>query len=329
MDNHIRRQNHEKRMLSILLAGMMVFSSIPVYAEDDIAAYADISDGGSQEEATEQSETAEPEVAVEASESEEPEMVDIFTDGDAEVVNEEPEEDFSQADDSKAVEADITEEDAFSDAVGESEDTTASSGTLATGVKWELSEDGKLTFSGSGMIEKDDDQDYPWDKSKVASVTIKEGITGIGSKAFASCTNLTEIRVAADTLQTVSADVLEGCSSAGVKLYYSGNAPASVPTFEGAASVMVYYQEADQTWTEEYKVAYENVEWIACCTVSGVTVTKEHIYTKICLYIHKKRDYNKTRNCNYQKGDISVYKEKENSYYSGSNSDTCYYSRLF
>ena len=52
-------------------------------------------------------------------------------------------------------------------------------------------------------------------------------------------------------------------------------------------------------------------------------------YTKICLYIHKKRDYNKTRNCNYQKGDISVYKEKENSYYSGSNSDTCYYSRLF
>lgn len=284
MDNHIRRQNHEKRMLSILLAGMMVFSSIPVYAEDDIAAYADISDGGSQEEATEQSETAE---------------------------------------------ADITEEDAFSDAAGESEDTTASSGTLATGVKWEFSEDGKLTFSGSGMIEKDDDQDYPWDKSKVASVTIKEGITGIGSKAFASCTNLTEIRVAADTLQTVSADVLEGCSSAGVKLYYSGNAPASVPTFEGAASVMVYYQEADQTWTEEYKVAYENVEWIACCTVSGVTVTKEHIYTKICLYIHKKRDYNKTRNCNYQKGDISVYKEKENSYYSGSNSDTCYYSRLF
>ena len=52
-------------------------------------------------------------------------------------------------------------------------------------------------------------------------------------------------------------------------------------------------------------------------------------YTKICLYIHKKRDYNKTRNCNYQKGDISVYKEKENSYYSGSNSDTCYYIRLF
>ena len=270
----------KKRMLSILLAGMMVFSSIPVYAEDDIAAYADISDGGSQEEATEQSETAEPEVAVEASESEEPEMVDIFTDGDAEVVNEEPEEDFSQADDSEAAEADITEEDAFSDAVGESEDTTASSGTLATGVKWELSEDGKLTFSGSGMIEKDDDQDYPWDKSKVVSVTIKKGITGIGSKAFASCTNLTEIRVAADTLQTVSADVLEGCSSAGVKLYYSGNAPASVPTFEGAASVMVYYQEADQTWTEEYKAAYENVEWIACCTVSGVSATKEHIYLR-------------------------------------------------
>lgn len=62
-----------------------------------------------QEEATEQSETAEPEVAVEASESEEPETVDIFTDGDAEVVNEEPEEDFSQADDSEAAEADITE----------------------------------------------------------------------------------------------------------------------------------------------------------------------------------------------------------------------------
>lgn len=56
---------------------------------------------------------------------------------------------------------------------------------------------------------------------------------------------------------------------------------------------------------------------------------KVELCRKIWLYIHKKRDYNKTRIYNYQKGDISVYKEKENSYYSGSNRADHFFDDLF
>lgn len=56
---------------------------------------------------------------------------------------------------------------------------------------------------------------------------------------------------------------------------------------------------------------------------------KVELCQKIWLYIHKKRDYNKTRIYNYQKGDISVYKEKENSYYSGSNRADHFFDDLF
>ena len=64
----------KKRIISILLAGMMVCSSIPVYAADDLAAYADVSDSADPEEAAGSDAPAEVAGSAGTSESEETEI---------------------------------------------------------------------------------------------------------------------------------------------------------------------------------------------------------------------------------------------------------------
>ena len=272
----------KKRIISILLAGMMVCSSIPVYAADDLAAYADVSDSADPEEAAGSDAPAEVAGSAGTSESEETEIFsdDGFSDGETAIENTDQADTFSQPE-AEDTEVEIAGEESFSDGgAAQAEGTIVSGGTLATGVKWELSDNGNLAFGGSGAIEKDNGHSYPWDSAQVHSITIGNGITGIGSGAFASCVKLTKVAVAADTLQTVSKDAFANNTTAVVELYYAGNAPAALPTFTGVSSLKVYYREADQTWTEEYKAAYESAEWVPCCTVSGITANTEHAYVR-------------------------------------------------
>ena len=272
----------KKRIISILLAGMMVCSSIPVYAADDLAAYADVSDSADPEEAAGSDAPAEVAESAGTAESEETEIFsdDGFSDGETAIENTDQADTFSQPE-AEDTEVEIAGEESFSDGgAAQAEGTIVSGGTLATGVKWELFDNGNLAFSGSGAIEKDNGHSYPWDSAQVHSITIGNGITGIGSGAFASCTKLTKVAVAADTLQTVSKDAFANNTTAVVELYYAGNAPAALPTFTGVSSLKVYYREADQTWTEEYKAAYESAEWVPCCTVSGITANTEHAYVR-------------------------------------------------
>lgn len=272
----------KKRIISILLAGMMVCSSIPVYAADDLAAYADVSDSADPEEAAGSDAPAEVAGSAGTSESEETEIFsdDGFSDGETAIENTDQADTFSQPE-AEDTEVEIAGEESFSDGgAAQAEGTIVSGGTLATGVKWELSDNGNLAFDGSGAIEKDNGHSYPWDSAQVHSITIGNGITGIGSGAFASCAKLTKVAVAADTLQTVSKDAFANNTTAVVELYYAGNAPAVLPIFTGVSSLKVYYREADQTWTEEYKAAYKSAEWVPCCTVSGITANTEHAYVR-------------------------------------------------
>ena len=80
---------------------------------------------------------------------------------------------------------------------------TAASGTCGAegaNVTWVLDTEGTLTLSGTGKM-----ADYvstsgggpPWDdrKSSVKKIVIGEGVTGVGSWAFMSCTALTELTI--------------------------------------------------------------------------------------------------------------------------------------
>lgn len=282
----------------MLLAGMMVLNSAVVYADADMTGdyttYVEETESGSEDEVAVQSEAAEVNVSAddnanisvnEASEAENDEVA--FTDGDTdevEITEENPTDVSSQDETDENAEIEFTEaEDIFSEnevAVQAGETITAS-GTLATGVNWSLSDAGNLQFSGSGAIEKDNGQDnYPWDMTQVFTVTIQRGITEIGSGAFVDGTNLTNVAISADTLQTVSADAFQNCSKAEAELYYSGNAPTVIPAFTGTAKVSVYYKEADVTWTDAFRAAYTDVTWKPCCTINGTTANTNHTYVR-------------------------------------------------
>lgn len=285
----------KKRIISMLLAGMMVLNSAVVYADADITGdYTTSADTfDSEDEVAVQSETAGVNASAddnanisvnEISEAENNADV-AFTDGDTdevEITEENPTDVFSQ-DENGEIEFAEEAEDIFSEnevAVQTGETITAS-GTLATGVNWSLSDAGNLQFSGSGAIEKDNGQDnYPWDMTRVFTVTIQRGITEIGSGAFADGTNLTNVAISADTLQTVSADAFQNCSKAEINLYYSGNAPTAIPAFTGTAKVSVYYKEADVTWTDAFRAAYSDVTWEPCCTINGTTANTNHTYVR-------------------------------------------------
>lgn len=288
----------KKRIISMLLAGMMVLNSAVVYADADMTGdyttYAEETESGSEDEVAVQSEAAgvnassddNANISVnEASEAENDEVA--FTDGDTdevEITEENPTDVSSQDETDENAEIEFTEaEDIFSEnevAVQTGETITAS-GTLATGVNWSLSDAGNLQFSGSGAIEKDNGQDnYPWDMTRVFTVTIQRGITEIGSGAFADGTNLTNVAISADTLQTVSADAFQNCPKAEINLYYSGNAPTAIPAFTGTAKVSVYYKEADATWTDAFRAAYTDVTWEPCCTINGTTANTHHTYVR-------------------------------------------------
>ena len=288
----------KKRIISMLLAGMMILNSAVVYADADMTGdyttYVEETENGSEDEVAVQSEAAEVNVSAddnanisvnEASEAENDEVA--FTDGDTdevEITEENPTDVSSQDETDENAEIEFTEaEDIFSEnevAVQTGETITAS-GTLATGVNWSLSDAGNLQFSGSGAIEKDNGQDnYPWDMTQVFTVTIQRGITEIGSGAFADGTNLTNVAISADTLQTVSADAFQNCSKAETDLYYSGNAPTVIPAFTGTAKVSVYYKEADVTWTDAFRAAYTDVTWEPCCTINGITANTNHSYVR-------------------------------------------------
>lgn len=285
----------KKRIISMLLAGMMVLNSAVVYADADITGdYTTSADTfDSEDEVAVQSETvgvnasADDNANISVNEISEAENnADVaFTDGDTDEVEitEENPTDVSSQDENGEIEFAEEAEDIFSEnevAVQTGETITAS-GTLATGVNWSLSDAGNLQFSGSGAIEKDNGQDnYPWDMTRVFTVTIQRGITEIGSGAFADGTNLTNVAISADTLQTVSADAFQNCSKAEINLYYSGNAPTAIPAFTGTAKVSVYYKEADVTWTDAFRAAYSDVTWEPCCTINGTTANTNHTYVR-------------------------------------------------
>ena len=288
----------KKRIISMLLAGMMVLNSAVVYADADMigdyTTYVEETENGSEDEVAVQSEAAEVNVSAddnanisvnEASEAENDEVA--FTDGDTdevEITEENPTDVSSQDETDENTEIEFAEaEDIFSEnevAVQTGETITAS-GTLATGVNWSLSDAGNLQFSGSGAIEKDNGQDnYPWDMTQVFTVTIQRGITEIGSGAFVDGTNLTNVAISADTLKTVSADAFQNCSKAEADLYYSGNVPTVIPAFIGTAKISVYYKEADVTWTDAFRAVYTDVTWEPCCTINGITANMNHSYVR-------------------------------------------------
>ena len=92
--------------------------------------------------------------------------------------------------------------------------TAAETGSCGNGVSWSLSA-GSLTISGNGdMYNYGELNKAPWMKyaDSIRSVTVGEGVTGIGSFAFFQLKNLTAVSIA-DTVQEIGNYAFLACPS--------------------------------------------------------------------------------------------------------------------
>lgn len=72
------------------------------------------------------------------------------------------------------------------------------SNSCGDNLQWKLDEDGTLTITGTGpMINFDDPSKAPWysRRSTIKAVSIGDGVTSIGSRAFQDCSNLTDVTI--------------------------------------------------------------------------------------------------------------------------------------
>ena len=105
--------------------------------------------------------------------------------------------------------------------------TIASSGECGDNVIWTLDYDGNLTISGTGRM--DDIYYTAWDASQVMFVTISDGITNIGSRAFKGCENLVGVELP-NSVTEIGTYAFSECSSLTRVII-----PSSVTTIRGSA----------------------------------------------------------------------------------------------
>ncbi len=104
---------------------------------------------------------------------------------------------------------------------------TAESGSCGENATWTLDTNGKLTISGTGaMTDFVNDDMQPWRnfRSSIISVEIEDGITNVGSYAFAYCSHLTMAFIA-NSVTTIGSDAFDCCTALS-----SANVPKGVTT---------------------------------------------------------------------------------------------------
>ena len=82
-------------------------------------------------------------------------------------------------------------------------------------ITWELTSDGELIIEGTGAMNNYASLTYaPWyeHRSSITKVTIKEGVTSIGSYAFIDCSSLTSITIP-ESVTVIESGAFRNCSS--------------------------------------------------------------------------------------------------------------------
>ncbi len=81
------------------------------------------------------------------------------------------------------------------------------SGTCGWNLTWTLDSEGTLTISGSGQM-----QSAPWERYKVKTIIIEDGVMSIAKRAFAECISLEEI-VIPNSVLTIGNGAFTNCTS--------------------------------------------------------------------------------------------------------------------
>jgi hypothetical protein len=177
-------------------------------------------------------------------------------------------------------------------------------GECGTELSWKLTNAGELTIYGSGkMTDYTDSNPAPWYefREKVKVVTVKPGVTSIGSNAFKGCTNLTKFAFA-DSIETIGNSAFSGCSSitqlklpkgvisVGDRAFSSITKliicfEGSAPDFGGSevfsdTSANAYYPSYDTTWTSNVMQGQTgSITWASYTSIDEIIIASGSSYS--------------------------------------------------
>lgn len=109
----------------------------------------------------------------------------------------------------------------------------ATSGSCGETATFELSEEGVLTISGTGVVEN------AWADfdSEITSVVVEEGITEIAGSAFEDCGNLVDVTLP-EGLESIGQDAFYGCASLEEVAFPETLVEIGASAFEGCTSLV-------------------------------------------------------------------------------------------
>ena len=93
----------------------------------------------------------------------------------------------------------------------------AQSGTCGENLTWTLNDEGKLTISGTGAMTnwsgaEDDEPSWTPYRSSITWAELEDGVTGIGSRAFQHCNNMTAVTIP-NSVTSIGDYAFYGCSA--------------------------------------------------------------------------------------------------------------------
>jgi len=143
-------------------------------------------------------------------------------------------------------------------------------GICGEGLAWDYYPNGELVISGQGAME--DFETAPWQQyaSEICKVTIENGVTAIGTNAFAHCTGLTKLSIP-NTVQKIGSGAFLGCTglteltlpnmltalgdevftdSGIAQLRFTGSFPEFTESSLSGLDVLIFYPGDDNSWNE-------------------------------------------------------------------------------
>ena len=119
---------------------------------------------------------------------------------------------------------------------------TEASGTCGENLTWELETNGILMISGTGAMNDYDPEGAPWAElaGGIRTLEIGDGVTSIGSNAFAGCTALGEVRIP-DSVTSIGAKAFCDCSELAVAYLGDGVAEVDPTAFSGCQELRTVY----------------------------------------------------------------------------------------
>ena len=125
-------------------------------------------------------------------------------------------------------------------------------------------ESSDLVYSASEYAMEDyaSADETPWYalRDQITSVEILDGVTHVGSYAFAGCENLSYVSIG-NNVSSIGTHAFADCS---LNLIFTGDAPEISENAFSGATVNIRIPEGNETWTDEVKQQYGgNVTWVS------------------------------------------------------------------